>query len=97
MQKFSYEGTTTENPNNNDEVSVPGNYQSASGYGSDWTPADAPPLVSENNNDVYTGRVYMDGASEIQVQLPMATWTYRATAITMATARWSKAVPNITV
>ena len=51
-------GTTTENPGGNPEIYVPGGYQSASGYTADWTPAQAPPLVSENSDDVYTGRVY---------------------------------------
>lgn len=51
-------GTTTENPGGNPEIYVPGGYQSASGYTADWTPAQAPPLVSENSDDVYTGQVY---------------------------------------
>jgi hypothetical protein len=66
VDKFSYEGTTTENPGGNDELYVPGSYQGSSGYGSDWTPADAPPVVSENNDGVYTGRVYMNAASEFK-------------------------------
>ncbi|MCH2449487.1 MAG: SusE domain-containing protein [Gracilimonas sp.] len=41
------------------EIYVPGGYQSASGYGNDWTPEDAPPLTSIDSNDRYEGYVYM--------------------------------------
>ena len=37
------------------EVFAPGNYQAAAFYGSNWTPADAPPLASENSDDVFRG------------------------------------------
>ncbi|WP_069131293.1 SusE domain-containing protein [Rhodohalobacter halophilus] len=40
------------------EIYVPGGYQSASGYGNDWTPEDAPALYSINSNDRYEGYVY---------------------------------------
>ncbi len=40
-----------------DEIYVPGSYQAASGYTNDWSPADAPPLTSEGN-DQYEGYVY---------------------------------------
>lgn len=40
-------------------IYVPGSYQSASGYGSDWTPADAPALSTVNDQDQYEGYVYM--------------------------------------
>lgn len=50
--------TTTANPDGDPEIYVPGAYQTASGYTADWTPAEAPPLVSDNNDDVYTGQVY---------------------------------------
>ncbi|CAN5277835.1 hypothetical protein BH23BAC3_BH23BAC3_31730 [soil metagenome] len=40
-----------------DEIYVPGGYQAASGYTNDWSPADAPPLTSEGN-DQYEGYVY---------------------------------------
>lgn len=43
------------------KIYVPGGFQSASGYGSDWTPADAPPLYSVESNDKYEGYVYMAG------------------------------------
>jgi len=37
------------------EIFVPGAYQSAAFFGSDWTPADAPPLASENSDGVFEG------------------------------------------
>lgn len=40
-------------------VYVPGSYQSASGYTTDWSPADAPALESVNSDDTYEGYVYM--------------------------------------
>jgi len=40
------------------EIYVPGEYQSSSGYTADWSPADAPPLYSINDNDRYEGYVY---------------------------------------
>ncbi len=43
------------------EIYVPGGYQSASGYGGDWSPADAPPLFSFNDDGIYEGYVYMAG------------------------------------
>jgi hypothetical protein len=55
-----FNGYMTENPDGDNEIYVPGGYQSASGYGSNWTPADAPPLISDNNDDVYTGYVYIN-------------------------------------
>lgn len=44
------------------QIYVPGGYQAASGYGSDWTPADAPPLTSLQDNNRYEGYVYMANA-----------------------------------
>ncbi|WP_103663692.1 SusE domain-containing protein [Gracilimonas amylolytica] len=41
------------------QIFVPGGYQAASGYGNDWTPGDAPPLTSLQDNDRYEGYVYM--------------------------------------
>lgn len=41
------------------EVYVPGGYQAPSGYGTNWEPADAPPLYSFESNDVYEGYVYI--------------------------------------
>jgi len=55
-----FNGYTTENPDGNDEIYVPGGYQAASGYQSNWDPGTAPPLVSENNDDIYTGYVYIN-------------------------------------
>lgn len=63
VDKFDLSGYVTSNPGGNDEIYVPGGYQAASGYSNDWSPADAPPLVSENNDGIYTGYVYFaDGA-----------------------------------
>jgi hypothetical protein len=41
------------------EVYVPGGYQSSSGYTNDWSPADAPPLFSVNDDGNYEGYVYI--------------------------------------
>ncbi|HKK46821.1 MAG TPA: RagB/SusD family nutrient uptake outer membrane protein, partial [Balneolaceae bacterium] len=60
----SKKGATTSNPNNDPAIYVPGGYQAASGYGSDWTPSDAPPLVSQNSDSVYTGYVYFANAGD---------------------------------
>lgn len=51
-------GAVTENTGGFPEIYVPGGYQGASGYTNDWSPADAPPLISENSDDIYTGVVY---------------------------------------
>ncbi|MEX2478785.1 MAG: RagB/SusD family nutrient uptake outer membrane protein [Gracilimonas sp.] len=69
VEKFEgedYSGYETSNQGGNDEIYVPGGYQSSSGYTTDWTPADAPPLVSENNDDIYTGYVYFADAAEFK-------------------------------
>ncbi len=72
---LEYSGYQTSNPSGNDEIYVPGGYQASSGYGSDWTPADAPALVSENNNDVYTGLVYI-GVSNAEFKFtPDPNWS----------------------
>lgn len=48
-------------------IYVPGGYQSASGYGNDWTPEDAPALASPDDNDRYEGYVYVaDDDSEFK-------------------------------
>lgn len=47
------------------EIFVPGSYQSAAFYGNDWTPEDAPPLASENNDDLYEGFVYFDSPNSL--------------------------------
>lgn len=41
------------------EIYVPGSYQSASGYDTDWTPEVAPALSSIEDNERYEGYVYM--------------------------------------
>jgi len=47
------------------EIYVAGGYQSSSGYTADWSPADAPPLTSTEDNDQYEGYVYFsNGGSE---------------------------------
>jgi len=47
------------------KIYVPGGYQSSSGYTADWSPADAPPLTSVEDNDKYEGYVYFaNGGSE---------------------------------
>lgn len=54
----TFGGTQTENTGGYPEIYVPGGFQAASGYDNDWSPADAPALISENSDDVYTGLVY---------------------------------------
>lgn len=62
-----FSGKTTSNPGSKPQIYVPGGYQSNSGYGSDWNPSDAPPLVSENSNSVYKGHVYVkEAGSELK-------------------------------
>jgi len=47
------------------EIYVPGSYQSSSGYTADWSPEDAPPLTSVEDNDRYEGYVYFaNGGAE---------------------------------
>ena len=41
------------------KIYVPGSYQDASGYTSNWSPADAPALYSVESNDQYEGYVHM--------------------------------------
>ncbi|MBD3615943.1 MAG: SusE domain-containing protein [Gracilimonas sp.] len=48
------------------EIYVPGGYQSASGYGNDWTPEDAPPLTSLEDNGQYEGYVNVANANELK-------------------------------
>lgn len=57
-----YAGYDTRNPDGDPVIYVPGGYQSDSGYGSNWTPEDSSPLVADNNDDVYTGYVYISSA-----------------------------------
>lgn len=40
------------------KIYVPGSYQAASGWVSDWTPDQAPQLVSANSNDKYEGYIF---------------------------------------
>lgn len=55
-------------------IYVPGGYQSASGYGSDWTPADAPALNAPEDKDVYQGYVYMANGSNQFKFTPERNW-----------------------
>lgn len=73
-QSDPFIGTTTENPDGDPEIYVPGAYQSASGYTADWSPADAPPLVSDNQDDVYTGQVYFATAGAAYKFTPERNW-----------------------
>lgn len=41
------------------EIYVPGSYQAASGYTSNWAPTEAPALYSVESNNKYEGYVYM--------------------------------------
>jgi hypothetical protein len=56
------------------EIYVPGGYQSASGYGNDWTPEDAPPLTSIEDNERYEGYVYMANAANEFKFTPERNW-----------------------
>lgn len=52
---------TTETP----KLWIPGGYQTASGYDSDWTPASAPNLMAEGyGKTAFEGYVYFENASE---------------------------------
>ncbi|MFP9114111.1 SusE domain-containing protein [Flavobacterium sp. RHBU_3] len=54
---------TTETP----RLWVPGGYQAASGYGADWTPADAPQLLATGYGDThFEGYVYFASVSEFK-------------------------------
>lgn len=58
--------TLTITPYDNREVAfalwVPGNFQAAGNYGSDWTPAQAPKIYSPDNNNSYQGYIYFKGS-----------------------------------
>ncbi|WP_167610972.1 RagB/SusD family nutrient uptake outer membrane protein [Maribellus sediminis] len=47
-------------------IYVPGGYQSASGYGGDWSPDVAPMLGAVNSDDNYEGYVYFADAAEFK-------------------------------
>jgi len=67
-------GETTSNTDGDPEIYVPGSYQSGSGYGSNWTPGNAPPLVDDNNDGIYRGTVYV-GSAGAEIQLtPERDW-----------------------
>ena len=48
-------------------IYVPGNYQAYSGYGSAWTPPDAPPLVM-TGNQVFDGYVYINDTKDSDIE-----------------------------
>jgi hypothetical protein len=58
-------------------IYVPGSYQSASGYGSDWSPGDAnvAKLFSPGNDGKYAGYVYMNAASPLFKFTDGPSWT----------------------
>jgi hypothetical protein len=70
----TFSGTQTENTGGYPEIYVPGGYQSASGYGGDWSPAEAPALISVNSDDVYSGVVYFGSPGSEFKFTPSPTW-----------------------
>ena len=56
------------------EIYMPGNYQSASGYGNDWTPEDAPALTSPDDDGVYEGYVYFHENDNMFKITPERNW-----------------------
>ncbi len=78
---YSAEQTFTAKPYDSyDEYSriyVPGSYQSASGYGSSWSPNDAnvAKLYSKNNDGNYEGFVYMNEAAPEFKFCPVPAWS----------------------
>ena len=56
---------------------VPGNYQGASGYGSDWSPdnANVAKLFSAGNNGIYEGFVWMNNATPAFKFAPDPSWS----------------------
>lgn len=56
---------------------VPGNYQGASGYGSDWSPdnASVAKLFSAGNNGIYEGFVWMNNATPAFKFTPVPSWS----------------------
>lgn len=62
---------TTEAP----KLWVPGSYQAASGYGSDWTPSTAPQLASSGYGKTdFEGYVYINNATAQYKFTPAANW-----------------------
>jgi hypothetical protein len=53
---------------------IPGNYQAASGYGADWSPADAPEIYSLLDNNKYEGYVYMEGTGNMFKFTDLPNW-----------------------
>jgi hypothetical protein len=62
---------TTEAP----KLWIPGSYQAASGYGSDWTPSSAPQLASSGYGKTdFEGYVYLNNATAQYKFTPAANW-----------------------
>ena len=81
LMAYSVEQAFTAKPYDSyDEYSriyVPGSYQSASGYGSSWSPGDAnvAKLFSKNNDGNYEGFVYMNEAAPEFKFCPVPAWS----------------------
>ena len=60
-----------------DKIYVPGNYQGASGYGSNWSPGDAAvaKLFSAGNNGNYEGFVWMNDSNPSFKFTPVPAWS----------------------
>jgi hypothetical protein len=60
-----------------DKIYVPGNYQGASGYGSNWSPGDAAvaKLFSAGNNGNYEGFVWMNDTNPSFKFTPVPAWS----------------------
>lgn len=69
-----YEGTQVNNTAGYPEIYVTGGFQSSSGYGNDWTPEDGPILISENEDDVYTGTIYFANPGDEFKFTPERNW-----------------------
>lgn len=71
-----FNGKTSDNPNNDPEVYVPGGYQEASGYTTNWEPADAPPLVLDQSasDSVFVGFVNFANAGSEFKFTPERNW-----------------------
>lgn len=56
-------------------IYVPGNYQTASAFGTNWTPSNAPMLFSANSDGKYEGFVYMNDPNPEFKFTPGPSWT----------------------
>ncbi len=79
-------------------IYVPGNYQAYSGYGSAWTPQDAPPLAMTGVN-VYDGYVYINDTKDSDIEFKFTkdqTWNL-AWGIGSSSGTLSTSGGNITI